>query len=266
VRAGPRPATAVLVTLLVAVLAACGDDSEPTGAPSADASTTSSDPTSSAPTSDPADTGAPADEAAAMAVVDEWIASIGTGDTELVESGLGPTSRAAIEAMGGMESIMSGLAEGMAAFGQPGLERAAVALPGHEGAWLVTYHGEVSSEGQTGYDAHSWLVVPGADGADVEAFAQPLPEVLAPADRTAARTDEMVTVTLPAGGQVLALLDGTTVLPGSLVEPADGDQVRISAAPEDGLPTGSHTITVAVVPEAGAGTAWATTAVAFTVV
>ena len=40
--------------------------------------------------------------------------------------------------MGGLATLMSGLAEGMAAFDGPGLQRSAVELPGTQGAWLVT--------------------------------------------------------------------------------------------------------------------------------
>lgn len=267
-RAGHRPATAAALTLLVAFASGCADDA-PVATP------TTSEPTrsvrSSAPTSTPTSTptgtptaAAPADEAGAIAVVDAWLGTIGSGDPEQVRAGLGPVSRAALEAMGGIDSIMSGLTEGMASFGQSGLRRAAVAVPGHEGAWLVTYSGEVSSEGMTAYDAHSWLVVPGEGGARVETFASPPPQVLAPVDRTAAGADEAVTVTLPAGGEALAVLDGSTVLPDPLVEGVDGDQVQVSAAPQDGLPSGNHVVTVAVVPGSGATAPWATTAVAFT--
>lgn len=258
-RAGHRPATAVLVAALVALTAACGADSDPTTAPTSTAPTSSA---SSGTTAPPATT---TDQANAMAAVDAWIASIGTGDMAAIENGLGPTSRGAIQQMGGLATLMSGLAEGMANFGLGDMQRSAVPVPDHEGAWLVTYQGEVSAEGLTGYDAQSWLVVPGDDGAKVETLSWPLPEVLAPADPYATTEAETVTVTLPAGGTVLTVLDGTTALPGPLVEGIDGDQVQISAAPEDGLPSGQHAITVAVVPEAGNDGPWATTAVALDV-
>ena len=259
---------AALVVLGVTLLAGCGDDGTAT-TPSS--TTTTVAPTTSTTSPDPSPTTAepgapaPADAEGAMAVVDAWLATIPTGDGEQVLAGLGPLSLTAVEAMGGIDALMPGLSEGMAAFAQPGLERSAVPVPGNGGSWLVTYAGEVEAEGTTSWNAHSWLVTRGEGPPRVETFSTPPPELLAPADPTAARPDEMVTVTLPAGGEVVAVLDGTTLLPGSLVEGIDGDQVQVSAALEDGLPSGKHVITVAVVPQTGAAGPWATTAVPFEV-
>ena len=266
-RASPRPVLGAVLAVGLLLVAGCGQDAPTTTPTELDAPSS----TSTAPSPDPSPTtaepGAPAPEDAeeAMATVDAWLATIATGDGEQVLAGLGPLSLTAVEAMGGIDTLMPGLSEGMAAFAQPGLERSAVPVPGNGGSWLVTYAGEVEAEGTTSWNAHSWLVTRGEGPPRVETFSSPPPEVLAPADPTAAQPDEMVTVTLPAGGEVVAVLDGTTLLPGSLVEGIDGDQVKVSAALEDGLPSGKHVITVAVVPQTGAAGPWATTAVPFEV-
>ncbi len=113
-------------------------------------------------------------------------------------------------------------------------------------------------------DAHSWLVLPGADGARIEAFAHPPPEILAPTDPGAAQTTDQVTVTMPAGGRALTYLDGVQ-LPDPVVEGIDGDQVTITPAFAQGLPQGEHVVVVLVVPEDGQDAPWASVALPVTV-
>lgn len=250
-----RPRALVPAVALLAFVAGCGEDppASPTG-PTTSSST--ADGSTSSPTS-----GSAAEEAA-YAAVDAWLAATASGDPDQVAAGLGPSSLRAVEMMGGLEVLMSGLAEGMSTYAQPGMRRTAVEV--RPGAWLVTYAGERQVEGTTETAARSWLVVDEGTGPKVEAFVHPLPELESPADPTRASPTDVVTVTLPAGGEALAYLDGTTPVPVQ-VEPVDGDQVRVTAAPEDGLPSGAHSVTVLTVPGDAGGTTWASTTVVLTV-
>lgn len=251
-----RPRALVPAVALLAFVAGCADDAPP--ATTTTSSTSGDESSTSAP-----DASAPADgEGAAYAAVDAWLAATASGDPAQVAAGLGPSSLRAVEMMGGIEVLMSGLAEGMSTFAQPGLQRTAVEV--RPGAWLVTYAGERQVEGATETTARSWLVVDEGQGPKVEAFVHPLPELESPADPARATTTDVVTVTLPAGGEALAYLDGTTPVPVQ-VEPVDGDQVRITATPEGGLPSGAHSVTVLTVPGDAGGTTWACTTVALTV-
>lgn len=250
-----RPRALVPAVALLAFVAGCGDDT-----PTTDGTTTSSATTDGA-TASPTSSDAAAEDAA-YAAVDAWLAATASGDPAQVAAGLGPSSLRAVEMMGGIEVLMSGLAEGMSTYAQPGTERSAVQV--RPGAWLVTYAGEREVEGTTETSARSWLVVDDGQGPKVEAFVHPLPELESPADPARATATDVVTVTLPAGGEALAYLDGTTPVP-VRVEPVDGDQVRVTAAPEGGLPSGAHSITVLTVPGDAGGTTWACTTVALTV-
>jgi hypothetical protein len=259
-----RPRALVPAVALLAFVAGCGDDAPPSTSGTTTSTTTTDEPspTSSDPTVEPP--AEPTDDAqvGAYATVDAWLAATASGDAQQVLAGLGPSSLRAVEAMGGIEPLMSGLAEGMSTYAQPGLARTAVEV--RPGAWLVTYAGQRQVEGTTEASARSWLVVDEGEGPKVEAFVHPLPEVVAPADPAAATATDVVTVTLPAGGDALAYLDGTTPVPVQ-VEPADGDLVRVTAAPEGGLPSGTHGVTVVVVPGDEGGTTWASTTVVLTV-
>jgi hypothetical protein len=248
-----RPRAVVPAVALLAFVAGCADD-----APTPPSGTSTPSPSSST-AAEPDDA---LGEAGAYAAVDSWLAATASGDPEQVLAGLGPSSLRAVEAVGGIDTLLSGLAEGMSTYAQPGLTRTAVQV--RPGAWLVTYAGERQVEGTTETSARSWLVVDEGDGPKVEAFAHPLPEVVSPADPASAGASDVVTVTLPAGGDALAYLDGTTPVPVQ-VEPADGDQVSITAAPEGGLPSGAHSVTVVVVPGDAGGTTWASTTVVLTV-
>lgn len=248
-----RPRALVPAVALLAFVAGCADDAPPT---TTTTSSTSGDETSTAAPS------TAAGEDAAYAAVNDWLAATATGDPAQVSAGLGPSSLRAVEMMGGIEVLMSGLAEGMSTYAQPGMQRTAVEV--RPGAWLVTYAGERQVEGTTETTARSWLVVDEGQGPKVEAFVHPLPELESPADPARATSADVVTVTLPAGGEALAYLDGTTPVPVQ-VEPVDGDQVRITATPEGGLPSGAHSVTVLTVPGDAGGTTWACTTVALTV-
>lgn len=248
-----RPRALVPAVALLAFVAGCADDAPPT---TTTTSSTSGDETSTAAPS------TAAGEDAAYAAVDDWLAATASGDPELVAAGLGPSSLRAVDMMGGIEVLMSGLAEGMSTYAQPGMQRTAVEV--RPGAWLVTYAGERQVEGSTETTARSWLVVDEGQGPKVEAFVHPLPELESPADPARATSTDVVTVTLPAGGEALAYLDGTTPVPVQ-VEPVDGDQVRVTATPEGGLPSGAHSVTVLTVPGDAGGTTWACTTVPLTV-
>ncbi len=258
-----RPRALVPAVALLAFVAGCGDDA-PTASSTTTSTTTTAEPSTTSSSAEPSPAEpSPDGEEGAYASVDAWLAATASGEPEEVLAGLGPSSLRAVAAMGGgIEQLMSGLAEGMSTYAQPGLARTAVEV--RPGAWLVTYAGERQVEGTTEASARSWLVVDEGDGPKVEAFVHPLPEVVSPADPAAATASDVVTVLLPAGGDALAYLDGTTPVPVQ-VEPADGDLVRITAAPEGGLPSGAHSVTVVVVPGDAGGTTWASTTVVLTV-
>ncbi len=61
-------------------------------------------------------------EESALETVTSWLQAIEDRDRAAAEAALGRTSLQAVPAMGGLATLMSGLAEGMAVFDGPGLQ------------------------------------------------------------------------------------------------------------------------------------------------
>lgn len=253
------PRTAWTATICLLVLTGCGGaEVEPEATPS-----TTSGSSSTSTSSLAADDAAP--QATPTEVVERWLAAIASGDADTTTSMLGPYSRAAVLDQGGVEEMMTGLGEGMAAFGADGVQRIAVELAQPDGAYVVTASGSIEREGMVERDARAWLVHPQGESDVVEAFSPVTPEIVSPATGSSTRAaDETVRVYLPAGGVPGASVDGELVEEVTS-EPADGDLSLVEATPPaGGWPSGEQTVTVWVVPTAGDGP-WAAVAVPVTV-
>jgi len=251
-----RVVPGVLLTGLL--LTGCGDGSGAgegastatgTSAPSTSASPTT---TESAPeTSTPGEAVGTED---AVAAVRAWLTAVSTGDLAAARASLGAWSRTAADQLGGLESLASGLAEGMAAFTAEGVRWDAVAVPGTD-AVLVTAAGEVEREGMREVDARAWLVHPEGGQDVVEVFSAPPAEVTAPQDGE-------LTATVPTG-TVVVVVDGELTEDG-VSTTADGDVTTVRVAPDGGWSGGRHVVTVASLPAtADAAGPWATAAVTF---
>lgn len=247
-----RTSKSAVLGVTVLLLAGCGGGDVGTATPTGSApfSTVSSPPP---PPSSTPSTASPTTDA--VGLVEQWLAAVSEGELAAAEATLGASSLAAVEEMGGLEAIASGLAEGMAAFGADGVAWSVVPVP-DAGAHLVVASGEVEREGMREVDAHAWLVH-GEDGRDVvEVFSSPAADVVPPGP------DGAVTARLPAGRVVVAV-DGAVVETGVETQAAD-DLVEVSVRPGGGWSTGAHVVAVAVVPDGpDADGPWAAGAVTF---
>ncbi len=230
--------------LCLAALGACAQGDSATT--SARTTTPSAASATSTPTSTPSETAA--GEQAALAVVDLWLSTLSDGDAGAAYDMLGPFSRQAVGTMDGMEGLMPGLQEGMAAFAGA-TDRTSLEVPGQPGAHVVTYSGDVQREGQTEFAAVAVIVHPAGELDVLDAFAIIGPSVDSPPPgSTDLDPAGDVRVYLPAGGTVTALLDGE-LLTSVAEEGADGDQVLVTVSPPAGTwPGGRHVVTVAVTP------------------
>jgi hypothetical protein len=267
------PLRAVVVPACALLLGACSADEAGTAGPTGTASSPadeseSTSPSSSSPapseTSEPSETDADAD--AAIGDVQEWLEAAQSGDTDAMADLTGSFSLRNIESSGGLEENSSALAEGMGQFADAQDARwSAVVIPSQPDSWVVVLEGTVTREGMTESDARSWVVHPEDDrGQVVESFASSVPEVVSPAQGTRELApDTPVDVYLAAGdGSGTVLLDGEPLAEGVEVATADDDQLRVTALPPGGWPTGEHTVTVAGVPaDAGAEGPWVSIAV-----
>jgi hypothetical protein len=176
---------------------------------------------------------------------------------------LGAWSARNVEAMGGLEPMASGLAEGMAQF-RDAASWSSVPVPGHDGAFLVTASGQITREGTTETDARAWLVHPEGGRDVVEAFGSGSLPVVTPTDGTLGARGA-VGVVLAAGAPV-TVLDGEPLASGTTSEPAGDGTVRVTVLPQGGWGAGPHVVSVATVPEQPGGDGpWDATAVTFEV-
>ncbi len=259
----------VVTAVCLAVLAGCGGEEEVATSPTT--GTTSEAPSTSASTSPSASetesgTAGIGGEEVALAVVAQWLARLAEGNATAAYEMLGVISQRTVDTLGGMEGLMPGLQEGMAAFADAG-DRTVVGVPGQDGAHVVTYSGDIEREGITEFDARAWAVHPEGELDVIEAFSLIGPEIDSPpAGSTDLAADEDVRVYLPAGGTVTALLDGEVVT-SVAEEGADGDQVLVTVSPPTGTwPAGRHVVTVAVTPTAPGGDGpWVAVAVPLTI-
>ncbi|GAB2682684.1 hypothetical protein [Thalassiella azotivora] len=254
---------AALAVVLALGAAGCGDDSVDAPAPGdAPAVTASSTSPAASPTSDG---GLSADDA--EQAVRAWLAAARDADVPGMTDLLGPSSVAAAEGLGGLDSLASGLAEGVAAFADA-QDWTVAEVPGHPDARLVVASGEVTREGMTERDARAWFAHRLDGRVVVEAFTGVVPEVVRPLPGQPHRADAAVEVVLPAAGDdatLLVLADGEDVTATATAEGADGDRVRVSVpAPAGGWAADGHVVAVGLAP-ADPGGPWPATAVSFSV-
>jgi hypothetical protein len=256
-------ARAVPAAVLAVLLAGCGGGTASSGAVVEPSTPAGSSPSTTAPSPSPSDSSRPTASDAAGDVVLAWLDALGEGDTATAQSMLGAWSADNVEAMGGLEAMASGLAEGMAQF-RNAASWSSVPVPGHDGAFLVTASGQITREGSTEADARAWLVHP-EDGRDVvEAFGSGALPVVAPTDGTLG--DRGAVEVVLASGTPVTVLDGEPLASGVTVEPAGDGKVRVTVLPEGGWGAGPHVVSVATVPEQSGGDGpWDATAVMFQV-
>ncbi len=276
-RSQPRRARRLAVaTALIAGVALAGcaqpDEATPGLSPGSSPSTTTASPSATSPptqsgatTSSPSDTAGPTTRgAAAERTVRGWLQAARDGDLAKLESGLGTYSREQAKKLGGLEGMQSGLAEGIAAF-RDAKTWAAHPIPGHDNTWLVVASGEVTREGMTETDARTWIVHPESGHLVVETFANPVPQVVAPAPGQKLDAAKPVVVDLPAG-EVVAFVDDQDAATQVSTEAAAGGGARVTVQPPaGGWPAGQHVVAVAALPKNGQSSPWASVASVFTV-
>ena len=273
----PRRARHLAVaTALIAGVALAGcaqpDEATPGLSPGSSPSTTTVSPSATSPSTQPrATTSSPSDKAgpttqgaAAEQTVRTWLQAARDGDLAKLESGLGTYSREQAKKLGGLEGVQSGLAEGISAF-LDAKTWAAHPIPRHDNTWLVVASGEVTREGMTETDARAWIVRAEHGKLVVETFANPVPQVVAPGPGQKLDAAKPVVVDLPAG-EVVAFVDNKDAGAQASTQPAAGGGARVTVQPPaGGWPAGQHVVAVAVVPEEGQTSPWASAATAFTV-
>lgn len=257
-RAAQPTALVALPLAALALVAGCADAAQPgTPTPSSSVQASASASPSPAPT---APQSAQAEQA--EQVVRSWLTAARDAETETLRAGLGAYSLRGADENGGLESMASGLAEGVAAF-LDAESWTVTPLPGRDGAFLVVASGDVTREGTTERAARSWLVHPEGGRTVLEAFSPKQPEVVSPQPGSTMRRTDPVDVFLPFG-EPTAVVDGVDASAWLTTESADGDQVRVRVVPPAGWLPGSHVVAVAVTPVDGADTgAWASVAVLF---
>lgn len=260
-RRAPQAALVALPLAALALVAGCADAAQPgQSTPSSSVQTNATASPSPEPAASQTEQTGQARQAEQL--VRAWLTAARDSETETVRAGLGAYSLLGAEATGGLESMTSGLAEGVAAF-LDAQHWTVTPLPDRDGAFLVVASGDVTREGTTERAARSWLVHPEGGRTVLEAFSPKQPELVAPQPGSTVRGTAPVDVFLPFG-QPTAVVDGVDASAWLTTESADGDQVRVRVVPPAGWSPGGHVVAVAVTPEGGADTgAWASVAVLF---